>query len=946
MTKLSGPEGVVPVKVRFEHHRSGLGVGTPTPRISWYLEGEGEFHPTGYEVERDGAETVSVQPYEQVLVRWPFSPLASREAAVVRVRTRSEAAGWTGWSEPSKVEAALLSPGDWGALFVSPRHVGGIGAPAPYVRGSFEVTGPDVSGPVASARLYTTALGAYDAYLNGRRVGADVLAPGWTSYDKRLAYQIYDVTGLLVEGPNFLQALLGNGWYRGKLTWDKGRYYGERLAYLAQLEVTYADGRVQRVGTDESWQAAESGVLSDDIYDGQTTDLRLGEPVVPWGPVDVVERDMATLFAAEAPPVRALMALAPQERLVSPSGKRIVDFGQNLVGWVRLEIRGGRAGQEVSLRHAEVLEGGELCTRPLRKAEATDRYFLKGAPAEVLEPSFTFHGFRYAELTGVDDAEVESVEAVVIGSDLERTGWFESSSADLDRFHENVVWGMRGNFLSVPTDCPQRDERLGWTGDIQVFSPAAASLFDCSGFLGSWLADLAADQRPGGEVPLVVPDVMSFRQGAAAWGDAACVVPWVLYQHFGDLEVLERQWESMCGWVDWVAAQAGESRLWAGRLQYGDWLDPTAPPEAPHVAKANPDVVATACFARCAGIVAEAAKLLGYQEEAQRYGALASEVRRAFVEAYVTPSGLVVSDAQAIYAIALAWDLLPGERQRAGAGRRLAELVRLAGHRVGTGFVGTPWVLDALSDAGYGTDAYWLLFQRSCPSWLYAVTMGATTIWERWDSLLPDGSVNPGQMTSFNHYAFGAVAAYLHGRVAGLAPREPGYRSISVRPLPGCELTYARTRELTPYGFAEVTWSRGEGRFVLEVTVPQLVEAHVQLPSSTTVEVVGAGQHRFEGPDLVEPAPPGPAVARPVPRPPADVLDLLGDEEAWVEFSSAYRELTGAGEEALLTALRRLARTPLSQLPEMPVGPGGKHLAREQSAGLAEVVSRLEKRLR
>ena len=935
---------VVPVKVRFEHHPSGLGVGTPRPRISWYLEGEGAFHPAAYEVERAGPgapEVVFVEPYDQVLVPWPFSPLASREAAVVRVRAAS-GEGWTPWSEPVRVEAALLSPGDWSAVFVSPRDVGAIGAPAPYVRGSFEV-----NGQVVSARLYTTALGAYEAFLNGRRVGADVLAPGWTSYAKRLAYQVYDVTSLLVDGPNFLQALLGNGWYRGQLTWEMRRaYYGERLAYLGQLEVTYSDGRVQRVGTDASWEAAGSGVLSDDIYDGQTTDLRIDGPAGPWGPVDVVRREMTALFASEAPPVRRLMALPPKATAVSPSGKKILDFGQNLVGWVRLSVNGARPGQEVTLRHAEVLEGGELCTRPLRRAEATDRYFLKGAPGEVLEPSFTFHGFRYAEVTGADDPDIESVEAVVVGSDLERTGWFESSSAELDRLHENVVWGMRGNFLSVPTDCPQRDERLGWTGDIQVFSPAAASLFDCSGFLGSWLADLAADQSHDGRVPLVVPDVTPARTAAAAWGDAACVVPWVLYQHFGDLGVLERQWESMRGWVDWVAAQAGESRLWSGRLQYGDWLDPTAPPEAPHAAKASPDVVSTACFARCAGIVAEAANLLGYRDEAERYGALASEVRRAFADAYVTPSGLVMSDAQTVYAIALAWDLLPSERQRAGAGRRLAELVRLAGHRIGTGFVGTPWVLDALSDAGYGADAYWLLFQRSCPSWLYAVTMGATTIWERWDSLLPDGSVNPGQMTSFNHYAFGAVAAYLHQRIAGLAPREPGYRSISVRPLPGRELTYARTRQLTPYGTAEVAWSRGDGRFLLEVTVPSLVEAHVQLPGSTTVEVVGAGQHRFEVPDPFEPGQPGSAGtgAGPVLRPLADVVDLLGDEEAWREFSRSYSELTGGGEEAALAVLARLAHTPVSELPELPVGPGGRPLSDEERARFAEVLAEVQER--
>jgi alpha-L-rhamnosidase len=912
--------------VRFEHHPNGLGLGTGRPRISWYLEGEGRLEPSGYEVERtETGERAAVEEYGQVLVAWPFEPLASRERAEIRVRAKCTE-GWTPWSEPATAEAALLGREDWTARFVSPRHAGAIGQPAPCVRGSFEV-----NGPVAAARLYSTALGVYEAHLNNKRVGEDVLAPGWTSYQRRLAYQVYDVTGLLVEGTNFLAALLGNGWYRGQLTWEKRRFYGERLAFLAQLEVTYRDGRREIAGTGASWQAGDSSVLSDDIYDGQVTDLRAGAG--PWGPVDVVDWDMATLFPAEAPPVRKLMTLPVQQWLTSPSGKKIADFGQNLVGWVRVRATGGRAGQEVTLRHAEVLEAGELATRPLRKARATDSYFLAGEQAEVLEPAFTFHGFRYAEISGVDEEQLAGVEAVVVGSDLERTGWFESSDPQLDRLHENVVWSMRGNFVSVPTDCPQRDERLGWTGDIQVFSPAAATLFDCSGFLSSWLADLAAEQQPDGEVPHVVPDVLGSAGGAAAWGDAATVVPWVLYERFGDLGALARQWESMRRWVDWVGAQAGKSRLWRGRLQFGDWLDPTAPPEAAHQAKADPDVVATACFARSAGIVARAAELLGRPEEAGRYGRLAEEVRAAFADAYVTPDGLVSSDAQTTYALALAWSLLPTDRQRAGAGRRLAELVRLAGHRIGTGFVGTPWVLDALSLAGYEQDAYRLLLQRRCPSWLYAVTMGATTIWERWDSLLPDGSVNPGQMTSFNHYAFGAVADYLHRRIAGLAPLEPGYRSVWVRPLPGPGLTSAKARQLTPYGLAEVSWRRGQGRFLLEVQVPQLVEAHVCLPGGETVELVGAGRHRFEAADPVA-VPPVPAGA--------DVLDLLGSGPAWAEFAEAYRKLTGAGEEVLLMALARVPRAPLSALVDEPIGPGNSVLGPEARAGLREVLRRAQ----
>ena len=516
-------------------------------------------------------------------------------------------------------------------------------------------------------------LGVYEAWLNGRRVGDEILAPGWTSFKNRLCYQSFDVTALLVAGENSLEAMLGNGWYRGQLTWLKRRdLYGDRLAYLAQLEVTYADGSVERLVTDDSWLAAESGVLEDDLYDGQTTDLRTATKG-PWTAVEPVPWDLNTLVTAEGPPVRRVMTLPAQELITTPSGKLIVDFGQNLVGWVRLKVPNTASGDEVIVRHAEVLENGELGTRPLRKAKATDKYILKGAPLEVLEPAFTFHGFRYAEVTGVQPLELAQVEAVVVANDLARTGWFESSSADLNRLHENVVWGMRGNFLAIPTDCPQRDERLGWTGDIQVFSPTASSLFDCAGFLSSWLADLEAEQGPDGNVPLVVPDVLPRGPSIAVWGDAACVVPWVLYQRFGDRGILATQWESMRAWVDYEASHSGHDLLWSGRFQLGDWLDPTAPPDNPAAAKADPDVIATACFARSAEIVSHAASVLGDAEAAGHYGSLAAGVRQAFADNYVTPAGRVLSDAQTVYALAIAWSLLPirapTRRRRAAAGR-------------------------------------------------------------------------------------------------------------------------------------------------------------------------------------------------------------------------------------------------------------------------------------
>ncbi|HEY0619455.1 MAG TPA: family 78 glycoside hydrolase catalytic domain, partial [Kribbella sp.] len=497
-----------PVNLRFEHRTDTgpvLGIGTGTPRLSWQVpSADADYTQSAYEIEivRPDAspEVHAVESNEQVLVPWPGTPLAARESVGIRVRVRG-GEEWSEWSTPAIVEAGLLSPDDWTAGFVSPREIGEHGSPAPVLTGVVELP----SG-VVSARLYATAYGVYIPSLNGRRVGDEQLAPGWTAYQQRLRYQTYDVTELVQAGENRLEFLVGNGWYRGRLGFH-GQHglYGERIGVLAQLEATTADGVVHVLASDGSWTARESTIFADDLYDGQRTDLR--HKPGPATAVDVLDADLGVLVAPDGPPVRVTDRLPAVELTKSPTGKTLVDFGQNLVGRIKLRVRGGASGDEVVLRHAEVLENGELGVRPLRTAKATDSYVLAGPEDVTLESELTFHGFRYAEVTGVAELRPDDIEAVVIGSDLRRTGWFESSDALLDRFHENVVWGMRGNFVDVPTDCPQRDERLGWTGDIQVFSPTASFLFDSAGFLTSWLADLAAEQQKDGSVPFVVPDV-------------------------------------------------------------------------------------------------------------------------------------------------------------------------------------------------------------------------------------------------------------------------------------------------------------------------------------------------------------------------------------------------------------------------------------------------------
>jgi alpha-L-rhamnosidase len=884
--------GVTVMDVRFEHLRDAFGIGVAQPRVSWIIATSTEnWVQSGYEVEAfspDGqlrGQTGHIESNQSVLVPWPFNPLKSRERLTLRVRVWGADGEASEWSQPASVEAGLFQRDDWKARFVTPDWDEDTSRPqpCPLLRREFNVR-PGVK----QARLYLTALGVYEAQLNGAIVGDHVLAPGWTSYHHRLRYQTFDVAERLHEGSNAIGVILGDGWYRGRLGFRGGRrnIYGDRLALLVQLEIEYADGTTERIVTDESWRAATGPILASDIYDGEHYDARLerqgwstpGYDDRNWAGVRLLDWDFSTLVAPSGPPVRRTELVAPAAMATSPSGRLIVDFGQNLVGRLRLTTQGA-AGQTITLRHAEVLEDGELCTRPLRLAKATDRYTLRGGGVETWEPRFTFHGFRYAEVEGWPGTlKADDIRAVVCHSDMERSGWFECSDPLLNRLHENVVWSMRGNFLDIPTDCPQRDERLGWTGDLQVFSPTACFLYDAAGFLSSWLADLAAEQAAsGGIVPFFVPYVMSTPASpAAAWGDAAVIVPWVVYQRYGDASILAEQYESMRAWVDRITDITGEGRLWDKGIQFGDWLDPSAPPDKPGAARTPPYVVATAYFARSAELLGKAAGALGRAADEARYLALAAEVRDAFAGEYITPTGRVISEAATAYALALQFALLPNTDQRQHAGERLVALVRGNGYHISTGFVGTPLICDALCSVGEHEAAYRLLIQRECPSWLYPVTMGATTIWERWDSLLPDGSVNPGEMTSFNHYSLGAVADWLHRTVGGLAPGAPGYRQLEFQPHPGGGLTYARARHRTPYGMAECSWKVEAGTITVEVDVPPNTTARVTLPSGDIgVVEVGSGRYHWSYPYQEH------QVTRPPQSLESTLDDLLDNPEAY-----------------------------------------------------------------
>lgn len=861
--------------VYFEHHVAGLGIGESKPRLSWKFSGTAmDWIQDNYEIEirrrdRDspfGYQTTHlyrVQSTESSNVPWPAEELASREQATVRVRSSGRGI-LTPWSSPHIVEAGLLRPEDWRcALIEAPHNIDSTKPHPPMLfRRCFFV-----KQSVRRARLYITAHGVYEVEMNGVRVPGATLSPGWTDYHHEIQYQTYDVLDLIQhDTDNVLGVHVAEGWYCGRLGFGGGHHniWGSRLGVIAQLELS-CDGGIESVGSDSMWVCDFSPILSASLYDGEIYDMARekhgwsskGFDDGGWRQVKVCEHDPRLLRAPDGPPIRETQTLPVTQMMTSPKGKLILDFGQNLVGVVRLKIPRGPPGHQVTLVHTEVLENGECATRPLRTAKATDSLVLPktwsldiGGKQEFWQPKFTFHGFRYVEVINWPESLPNAADfsAIVIHTDMIKTGSFECSNSLVNRLHENIIWSMRGNFVGIPTDCPQRDERLGYTGDVQSFAPTACFLYDCYGILKSWLRNLAVEQRAGGNgsPPIFSPKAMPLPNiPIAIWGDATILVPWDLYWASGDVSILSSQFDSMRDWIDRGIPRDAKGLWGESRAQLGDWLDPGAPADRPHHGSTDSQLVANAFLIRVTDVMSQVCRILGHEDMELSYKAQAKSLRNAFSVEYITASGRLVSDSQTAIALAIQFDLFPTSAQREHAAQRLEHLILCRSRfKVATGFAGTPIIGHALSRVGKDQLFYRMLMNTKSPSWLYPVTMGATTIWERWDSMLADGAINPGEMTSFNHYALGSVANWIHRRIGGLEATEPGWKRFRVAPVPGGRLGHVSVTFDSPYGLVRSSWKVQEDLLVLDVQVPPNTVADVLL-APNVCETVGSGAHRF-----------------------------------------------------------------------------------------------------
>ena len=839
-----GDEAVNIYDLRTEYQTDPIGLALLQPRFSWKITSDrNDTVQTAYRItvfqlpqKRCVWDSGRRESGQSVLIPYEGELLTDETEYLVRVsvqdnygnEARAQGRFTTGMMDPTSFRAEMIThdfPEDETACPIFYRRF----------------TSASSSKKIEKAWIYATAQGVYELTINGMPVSEDRMTPGWTSYHHRLQYQTYDVTDFLADD-NRIEITVGNGWYKGILGFTcTPNHYGDRVAAFAELHIRYEDGTKEVLITDENWSVCTGEIRCSEIYMGETIDT--DEPSIRQGKVRIRPFDRSILTAQENEPVRITQRIPAAALIRTPKGETVLDFGQNITGVAEVRVHGYK-GQKIVVRHAETLDrDGNFYMETLRQAKSTDTYICRGGE-QIFRPHFTFHGFRYIRVEGMEDARPEQFTACVMHSDLEKTGNFNCSNPKVNQLQSNINWGQMDNFLDIPTDCPQRDERLGWTGDAQIFSWTAAFNRNAARFFAKWMRDLRAESSLEEGVPHVVPDILG-SYSSAAWSDAAVIIPWVIYQTYGDSRILSDNWTCMHEWVDYIRNHCGDNGLWQSGFQYGDWLALDKEESADRTGATDRYLVANAYYLYVTDLVSQTAGILGKKKEETYYRSLYEETREAFRREYYTETGRIVSETQTGCVLSLYFGLAR-EKDRERILDTLVTNIENHKNHLSTGFVGTPYLCHALSENGQHDLAAALFMKEDYPSWLYAVNMGATTIWERWNSVLPDGSFDESGMNSLNHYAYGSIGDWMYRKIAGLNQLEPGYRRFEVRPMFVSGIEEAGVEFESVYGRIESRWSCRAGRIHVTVVVPPNTQAVIYLPERPEEEALTVGSGRYE----------------------------------------------------------------------------------------------------
>lgn len=822
-----------------EYKNGGIGLDVKPPVFSWKLVSDKQNTvQCSYRLRLSCAGTVFdtgvIEDRRSVFVACPIDgeliPKTEYRAEVEVTDNHGDKA-----SASLAFETGLSSGGAFNGSFIAPD----IDEQPPI---SVIGTSFTVNKEVRKARLYATALGMYKAEINGKKAGDLFFAPGWTSYNNILQYQTYDVTNLIAQGGNEISLTVAKGWYRG-IIGSANNVYGDTSAVLAELHIFYADGTKDIIVTDKTWRAAYGYITDSEIYHGETQDFT--RDLSAMYPVKEIKYDKNKIVAQMSEPCRITERLKPVKYFITPLGERVLDFGQNISGFVEFKINGTR-GQTIELRHAEVLDrAGNFYTANLRSAKCTDTFVLSGGE-QTLHAEFTFHGFRYLKITGMDEIQPNDFTALVIHSDLKKTGEITTSDLEINRLLLNVEWGQRDNFIDVPLDCPQRDERLGWTGDANVFLRTAAYQYNIALFFKKWLKDLAFDQNANGSVPRVIPDVLGNAKFQALWSDAATMIPYNLYKIYGDIRFLEEQYPSMKAFVEGLQSQCDEAGLVVRGHQYGDWLALDKDEFMDDlVGRTDVYYIANIFQIISLRIMVETAEILNRRADANIFKKRLKKVHKAFLKEYMTVTGRLTSDTQTASVLALHFDIVPKQYRDKVVASLKSNLEKNNG-RMTTGFIGTPFLCFALFDNGLREECEKILLNREYPGWLYPVTCGATTIWERWNGIMQNGELYDPCMNSFNHYAYGSVSEFYYRRIVGIDYVEPGYRKIRIAPHFIKGIDHVRGEYESVYGTIVSGYEVKDGKAIIAVEIPANTTAEIVLPGKAEIINVGSGKYSYE----------------------------------------------------------------------------------------------------